>query len=165
MKVTVGAFKTTATTYLDFEESRNYYVANIDAKLAKNINLNVSYLKDKDGFIYETTSTGLNYTGIKNITISGEYGQNDSTVARMPSNGKAKAWMGKIKYAGAKTDKVGSFGAWVGYRNADPYFDVCELTTLDSARQANRKGPGDRHFVPTINATFESWANWENILR
>ncbi|SMC38932.1 S-layer homology domain-containing protein [Sporomusa malonica] len=133
--VTAGAFKSTATAYVGGDVDLNFYAANVGAKLGDNLNLSVSYLKDKDSVAYKTTSAGLNYTGIKNITVSGEFGQNDSDVAKVFDGEKAKAWMGKIQYAAAKKDQVGSLGVWAGYRNADPGFDVGELTTLDSARQ------------------------------
>jgi len=148
VKVTVGAFKTTQALYMIpadwYEQSGNFYAANVDAKVTNNLHVSLSYLKMHDdtlfgdyGGAYKTTSVGLNYTGIKNFTISGEYGQNDSDFTKMYDGDKAKAWMAKLQYAGAKKDKIGSFGAWVGYRNADQGFDVLELTTLDSARQTN----------------------------
>jgi hypothetical protein len=150
VKVAAGVFKKKGTTYPDFsaaseniwgvvdtaddanDYSLNFYAANIDAKLSKALDLSVSYLKDKDGVAYKTTSAGLNYTGIKNFTLNGEFGQNDSAVAKAYDGDKAKAWMGKVKYLGADPAKVGSLGVWVGYRSADPGFDVAALTTLDS---------------------------------
>ena len=144
VKVTVGAFKRSVSGYGTAEDwdmtaaeyaavtnsiENNFYAANIDAKLNKNLNLSLSYLADKESNIYNTTSAGLKYTGLNNFTISGEYGQNDSDLR---DGDKAKAWMGKIQYAGAQKDKVGSFGVWAGYRSADVGFDPAQLTTLDS---------------------------------
>jgi len=135
VKVTAGAFKTTLTDYAAGDDhALNFYAANIDAKVNSNLGLSVSYLKDKDGDAYKTTSAGLKYTGIKNFGISGEFGQNDSETAKDYDGSKAKAWMGQIKYAGAEKEKIGSLGVWVGYRNADPGFDAGEMTTLDSGR-------------------------------
>jgi len=150
VKVTAGAFKISElpyympdwlSSYSYYDVSANYRVANIDAKVTDNLHVSLSYLKDEDAYYYKTISAGLKYTGIKNFTISGEYGQNESEWAKITQNiisgdDKAKAWMAKIQYAGAKKDKVGSIGAWVGYRNADYGFDTLELTTLDSARQS-----------------------------
>jgi len=136
VKITVGAFKTTQPSYWLSDQSANYTAANIDAKVTDNLHVSLSYLKDEDSYIYKSTSAGLKYTGIKNFTIIGEYGQNKAEKIKDWSGfDTAKAWMAKLQYAGAKKDKVGSFGAWVGYRNADNNFDVCELTTLDSGRQ------------------------------
>ncbi|WP_094606077.1 hypothetical protein SPSIL_007470 [Sporomusa silvacetica DSM 10669] len=144
VKVTVGAFKTSGTNYYWYDEdiSANFQVANIDAKVTDNLHVSLSYLKMDDDYYgksaYKSTSVGLNYTGIKNFTVSGEYGQNDSDVTKdwYSSDGeKAKAWMAKIQYAGAQKDKIGSFGAWIGYRKADLGFDLCQFTTLDSGSQ------------------------------
>ena len=122
VKVAGGAFK--------FDDV-NVTVGNIDAKVNKNLNISASYLKDDNSAWYKTTSAGLKYTGIKNFTVTGEYGKNkaDST--------DAKAWMGQLKYAGADTDKVGSIGVWVGYRSAETGFDPAGLTTLDSGLTDN----------------------------
>ena len=149
VKVAVGGFKYTGNPYfsdaIDFK--KNFIAANVDAKVNSNLTLSASYLKDDDGGLsvlgvpfsiagddnaYKTISYGLSYTGIKNFTISGEYGQNSSDIAKDSNDGsKAKAWMGKIKYLGADPAKVGSLGVWVGYRNADAAFDAANITTLD----------------------------------
>ena len=112
----------------------NYYAANIDAKLDKNLGLSLSYLQDKDRDFYKTYSAGLKFTGIKNFTISGEYGENDSDYAnKQQGDDKAKAWMAKVKYKGAQKGKVGTYGIWAGYRNADQGFDPAVMTTLDNS--------------------------------
>jgi len=136
VKVTAGAFKRDIETY-DEEESDNlnFYTANIDARLGKNVDLTLSYLKDKDAEYYKTWSAGLNYTGIKNFTISGEYGVNDSDEANLWQNGDdAKAWFAKIQYKGADRDRAGSYGIWAGYRDAERGFDAAEMTALDGGR-------------------------------
>jgi len=142
VKVTVGAFKTTQPRYfpmagvVGFDETLNFTVANIDAKVTDKLHVSLSYLKDKNSYAYKSTSAGLKYTGINNFTITGEYGQNKQKNLKVWSGfDKADAWMGKILYKGAAGDKVGSFGAWVGYRKADDNFDVCELSTIDSGHQ------------------------------
>ncbi|MBP2664993.1 MAG: S-layer protein [Firmicutes bacterium] len=145
VKVTLGAFKTTQT-YIEWasalERNGNFQAANIDAKITDNLHVSLSYLKDQDGNYYKTSSAGIKYTGIKNFTINGEYGQNESKIVKKfapllsSPEENPKAWMGKILYKGAKGDKVGSFGTWVGYRNADFGFDSCDLTTLDSGNQS-----------------------------
>jgi hypothetical protein len=129
VKVTAGAFK---------HSDLNFYAGNIDAKLNDKLSLTASYLKDKNSEAYKTLSGGLNYTGLKNFTISGEYGQNDSDNANSKNtdNDAAKAWMAKLAYKGADRTQAKSFGIWVGYRNADVGFDPGVLTTLDSGDTA-----------------------------
>lgn len=114
--------------------TKSFVAANMDAKIAKNLNVTVSYLKDKQGQSYNTVAAGFQYTGLANVTVIGEYAQNNATGAKNANNNsKAKGWMGKIKYLGAQGDKVGSMGVWAGYRKADSGFDPSALTTLDSA--------------------------------
>ena len=138
VKVTVGAFKTTQTIDFSLKDvSANYYAVNIDAKVADNLHISLSYLKDEDSTLYKSTSAGFNYTGIKNFAVTGEYGKNSF------KENAPKAWMAKLKYAGAKNDKVGSHGLWVGYRDADMDFDLCQLTTIDSARTVSEYYFGD----------------------
>ena len=117
LKVTAGAFK-----YKD----ANYTAGNVAFKLGKNVNFTASYLGDDQGTTtYDSTAAGFNYTGWKNFTVSGEYGQNDSDVAKNANSGdKAKAWVSRIKYQGAKPDKVHSFGLYTSYRSADAKFDT-----------------------------------------
>ncbi|WP_371373726.1 porin [Sporomusa aerivorans] len=135
VKVTAGAFKKDAETYDNKDIDANYIAANIDAQLNKNLNLTASYLADKDDNYYKTTSAGLKYSGIKNFTVTGEYGENDSDAANGNHNGDAaKAWMAQLKYRGAERDRVGSLGIWAGYRSAEKGFDPLELTTLDAGR-------------------------------
>jgi len=146
VKVTAGVFKRDQNAY-DYDKADtstknlerlhgnlNYYAANIDAKLDKNLGLSLSYLQDKDSDFYKTYSAGLKFTGIKNFTISGEYGENDSDYAnKQQGDDKAKAWMTKVQYKGAQKGKVGTYGIWAGYRNAEQGFDPAVMTTLDNS--------------------------------
>ena len=133
--VTAGAFKKKDSTCYDGTYDLNFVAANIDAQVNKNLNLTASYLADEDDNVYKTTSFGVKYTGIKNFTVTGEYGENDSDFANAANdNDAAKAWMGQIKYRGAQSNKVGSMGIWAGYRSAEAGFDPGELTTLDCGR-------------------------------
>ncbi|WP_371363069.1 hypothetical protein SRRS_40510 [Sporomusa rhizae] len=132
VRVTAGAFK---------KGDLNFTLGNIGFKLSDNLNVTASYLADdKDGTanLYDTTAAGLKYTGLKNFTISGEYGKNDSDYAKAQnSNDASKAWMGKIKYRGANGQKANSYGLWVGYRSAEAGFDNKSLSTLDITDQAD----------------------------
>lgn len=97
-----------------------------------NLNISASYLADdNDGKatngtanLYDSTAFGLKYTGLKNFTLTGEYGQNDSDVAKDKNSGdKSKAWASRIQYLGANPSKVKSYGLYVSYRKAEPGFD------------------------------------------
>ncbi|CQR70567.1 Outer membrane protein alpha precursor [Sporomusa ovata DSM 2662] len=135
VKVAVGAFKKEGELcYFGTDYDMNFVAANIDAQINKNLNMTASYLADKDDDLYKTTSVGLKYTGIKDFTVTGEYGENDSDLANLANGDKAKAWMAQLKYRGAQSNKVGSMGVWVGYRSAEFGFDPGELTTLESGR-------------------------------
>lgn len=137
IKVTAGSFQYTPSG----DSAKSFVAANVETKVAKDLNFSFSYLKDKQGKSYNTVATGFQYTGLKNLAIIGEYAQNNATDAKNANNNsKAKGWMGKIKYLGAQGDKVGSIGVWAGYRKADPGFDPAILTTLDSAIQDTTTG-------------------------
>ncbi|MGL5512183.1 MAG: S-layer homology domain-containing protein [Sporomusa sp.] len=124
-----------ATDNAKLHGNLNYYAANIDAKLDKNLGLSLSYLQDKDSDFYKTYSAGLKFTGIRNFTISGEYGENDSDYAKdMQGDDQAKAWMAKVQYKGAQKSKVGTYGIWAGYRDAEQGFDPAQMTTLDQGK-------------------------------
>ena len=137
VKVMAGVFKRDFDTYdkSKVSGSLDFYTANIDAKLGKDANLTISYLQDKDDEYYKTWSAGLNYRGIKNFTLSGEYGQNDADYANSYNSGdEAKGWFAKLKYKGANRMNPGSYGIWAGYRDAEKGFDPGEFTTLDGGR-------------------------------
>ncbi|WP_371363071.1 hypothetical protein SRRS_40520 [Sporomusa rhizae] len=142
VKIGAGAFKRSGDDYENKHYDLNFVAGNISADLNKNFNLTASYLKDDaDKTIYKTTAFGVKYKGIKNLTVTGEYASNDSDYAKNSdyhAGDAAKAWMAQLKYRGAKQDNIGSYGVWLGYRNADQYFDPGELTTLTSGRFADR---------------------------
>ncbi|MGL5512184.1 MAG: S-layer homology domain-containing protein [Sporomusa sp.] len=126
-------------------DNLNYYAANIDAKVNKSLAVSLSYLQDKDSDFYKTYSAGLEFTGIKNFTVSGEYGENDSDYAKLAevNNDKAQAWVAKVQYKGAQKSKVGSYGIWVGYRDAEQGFDPAVLTTIDGGNISKDWGKAD----------------------
>jgi hypothetical protein len=47
-------------------------------------------------------------------------------------SGGANAYVASVKYRGADLSKPGSFGAWIGYRNADTGFDMLSMTDADA---------------------------------
>lgn len=113
----------------------NLQAGNLAYAVDKNLTLSASYLEDKRNTIYKSGAVGLRYTGIQNIALSSEYGKNDSDVAKAKNdNSSAKAWYARVKYLGADSAKDHSYGLWVGYRKADPGFD---LYTFGSAGGVN----------------------------
>ncbi|SMC38970.1 S-layer homology domain-containing protein [Sporomusa malonica] len=124
VKVTAGAFKKAVA---------NYTIGNISADVAKNLNVTASYIEDKDATaLYETTAAGISYNGFGKFAISGEFAKNDV------NDIDAKATMAKVKYGVAKANEVNSFGAWVGYRQAEAGFDIKGLTTYDFTAAAGK---------------------------
>ncbi len=105
-------------------ENLNFVAGNIDFKVNKNLNITASYLADENDVYYKSTSAGLKYTGLKDFTITGEYGQNDSDTAKDKNDGdKSKAWASRLMYKGANASKVHSFGLYTSYRKAEAGFD------------------------------------------
>ena len=119
IRVTAGAFK-----YSTF----NMVMGHADFKLNKALHLTVSHMSDDgDGVTanqYDDNSAGFVYTGLKNLTINGEYAENASDFAKsVNGNEKSKAWASRVKYLGATPSKVGTYGIAVSYRHAEPGFD------------------------------------------
>ncbi|HEY3423664.1 MAG TPA: S-layer homology domain-containing protein [Negativicutes bacterium] len=140
LKVLAGAAKYNAD--YDLPDNLNlphanltYY--NVGYDINSKLNISASYLKDKDNALYKSTAAGLAYTFSDKFAVSGEYGKNDSAVAKQANgNDAAKAWIGKVKYRGADGLKDHSYGIWVGYRKADANFDPVTFDTLDGADAA-----------------------------
>ena len=166
VKVTVGAVKTNSKTApyrtgatlngKAINADTNLAFANIDANINKNLNMVATYLADEDDDIYKTTTAGLKYKGIKNFTIFGEYGENDSDYANQQNNGDAaKGWYSQIKYRGAQKNVVGSSGIWVSYRSAEDGFDPSGLTTWDSGRTSKDTSYNNMDNVKGLDYGFE----------
>jgi hypothetical protein len=47
-------------------------------------------------------------------------------------SGGANAYVASVKYRGADLNKPGSFGTWIGYRNADTGFDMLSMSDCDA---------------------------------
>ncbi len=144
VKVTVGAYKYAKTPQsastvkndngvvtavpATVGESGNYTIGNIAFKLSNTLNVSASYLADDndDNKLnkYDSIAAGLKYTGLKNFTVTGEYGENRSDFAKaLQSGDNAKAWASRVAYLGANPAKVHSFGVYVSYRKAETGFD------------------------------------------
>ena len=147
-QLTLAAFKNEAVfTSLD-PADLNIIAANLLHRASKNLDLTLAYAKSKkqdlndlwsyhdlsDADLINTWALGAKYTGIKNITLTGEYGRNNSDAAKgfkdatvyyatgETDYSAADAWVAQVKYKGAQWDKPHSYGVWVGYRKAEPGF-------------------------------------------
>jgi len=162
IRVTVGAFKLNDGLY-----SNNYTAGNIDFKLSKNFNLSASYLgddADDNANQYDSTAAGLKYTGLKNFTVTGEYAQNDSDWAKSQNDGdKSKAWASRIKYLGADSSKVHSYGLYVSYRKAEAGFDNRNLN--DFSDMTNWNGLKEMDDIKGLDYGFEYTLFKNGILR
>lgn len=112
----------------------NMQFASFTAPLFDNaLNFDASYLKDNNnGMAYKVWGVGLNYSGISNINIMGEYAQNKSKLAQIPGvQDKAKAYKAQVKWQGADKKTPNTWGLWYAYKKWDPNFDPADLTTDD----------------------------------
>ncbi len=109
----------------------NLEFADVKFNLDKNLRLTTTYVKDKDSIAYKTWSAGLDFSGIENVKITGEYGKNAADKAQY-NGSDAKSWYAQVKYGAAKGKEVNSVGFWVLYSKADPNFDSADLTWFDS---------------------------------
>lgn len=139
----VGDFKLTAAggkagnisypTGTASQISLNLMAGNMEYLGLKNTSITAAYLQDKHQEYIDTYAAGFKYTGLGNYDVKCEFGQNRSDVAKLLSSSSgAKAYVASVKYRGAKLNKPGSFGAWVGYRNADSGFDVLSMGDSDT---------------------------------
>lgn len=145
------------------------YAANLDYQASKDLNITAVYAKSKEqngrltmfgvpitstyrGDVLDTWAIGFGYKGIKDVTITGEYGQNKSDLAKIMNqiytgdDDDPKAWVAEIKYKGAEWTKPHTYGFWVGYRDAEPGFngitgDPMWETVSYVAPMNNVKGP------------------------
>lgn len=132
-KVSFGnAVKT--TVYSGKKTDYSWLLADTQFRLNKNTNISLAYVSngedaDKGLDFYDSKAVGVEYTGISNINLQGEYGVNTAANAKAYNDGKsAKGMYLKAKYKGANPFTVGTSGAWVGYRKADNGFDRLQYT-------------------------------------
>lgn len=118
---------------LAIAKTLNMQFASLTTPVFDGLNFDASYLKDNNGgWAYKTWAVGLNYSGISNINIMGEYGQNKSKLAQITGvQDKAKAYKAQIKWQGADKKTPNTWGLWYAYRKWDTNFDPADLTTED----------------------------------
>ncbi|SMC46832.1 S-layer homology domain-containing protein [Sporomusa malonica] len=125
MKTTIYSGKKTDYTWL---------LADTQFKLNKNTKMLFAYTSNNKGSdtgldFYDSKAVGLEYTGIPNFNLQGEYGVNTATNAKLFNGGDSpKGMYIRAKYKGANPFAVGTLGAWVGYRKADNGFDILQYT-------------------------------------
>jgi hypothetical protein len=107
-------------------------LADVKFNLTPELGMTLAYSKDNEkgmNNLYDEYAIGLEYKGITNFNIKGEWGQNRSEqIKNLHSFGlgakpTADAYYVQAKYKGANPFKVGSFGATLTYVHADPGFD------------------------------------------
>ncbi|CQR70563.1 Outer membrane protein alpha precursor [Sporomusa ovata DSM 2662] len=154
IKVTGFAFKK-EDKYDGTAKNLNFAAGNIDFKVNQNLNITASYLADQDEIYYKSVAAGLKYTGWKDFTVTGEYGENDSYTANNSAhNGDtAKAWASRIKYKGAVASKAHSYGLYVSYRKAESGFDPVNWN--DFTDSANWKGIKEMDDIKGVDYGFE----------
>ena len=104
------------------------------ASKATTLNGGYYQFKDKDGVaIFDNKDktkvweAGLTTHLTSDWALSGSYGESDANVEN-------KAYYAELGYKGADKAKVGSYGAWVNYRNLDA--NASPKTTIDGAYTA-----------------------------
>lgn len=117
-----------------------YAMADARINVSKTATLSLGYVKDEPGTVhypyagvtgpfyktrlYEDYAVGLEYKGMPNLNLKGEYAVNHSPWAKAMNDGNAKAYFTTLKYKGANPFVPGSFGLRLEYKYADPGFDA-----------------------------------------
>jgi len=112
----------------------NMLAANVAYQATDNLDLTAVYAKNREGDfgldMVDTWALGFGYKGLKNVTVTGEFGQNNADIAKIENamwgdGFKApSAWTIQAKYKGAEWKKTHTWGFWVGYRDAEPGFNA-----------------------------------------
>ncbi|WP_094606822.1 hypothetical protein SPSIL_034430 [Sporomusa silvacetica DSM 10669] len=122
------------TIYSGKKTDYSWLLADMQFKLNEHTSMFFAYDSDKHKEYYNSKAVGLEYTGIPNINLKGEYGVNTAVNAKAVNDGNSpKGMYIKAKYKGANPFAVGSAGAWVGYRKGDNGFDSHQYTGALSA--------------------------------
>ncbi|WP_373657639.1 hypothetical protein [Sporomusa acidovorans] len=112
-----------------------YYAVDTAYTIDKDKKIVATLWKDDDKELlnaYNTVTLGYQQQLNSKWVFSGEYGRNDSNLAQHENGGAANAFFARIKCQGAIPSKVGSSGASLTYIKADPYFDPCSNTLLET---------------------------------
>jgi len=103
----------------------NYRAGDMQYNLSKDFNISLAYSADKQKEFYNSTAVGFEYKAAPQLTLTGEYGINRSTLAKSASGlSKPYAYFLKAQYKGANPFVTGSTGAWVQFEKATDGFDL-----------------------------------------
>jgi S-layer homology domain. len=117
------------TIYSGKKTDYSWLLADTQFKLNEHTSMLFAYNSDKHKENYNSKAVGLEYTGIPNINLQGEYGVNTASNAKTANDGNSpKGMFIKAKYKGANPFAVGTSGAWIGYRKSDNGFDLLQYT-------------------------------------
>ncbi len=106
----------------------NYRFGDAKFNLHKDLVMSLAYRADKKKMLYEAAAVGMEYKGLPNMVITGEYAKNTASLAKMVNGGDdTTAFYLKLKYRGANPMVVGSKGFHIQYKKADPGFDLQPL--------------------------------------
>jgi len=104
----------------------NFRFGDVKFNLNKDLLMSLAYRADKDKLLYDAAAVGLEYKGLENVVITGEYARNTATLAQYDGD-DTNAFYLKAKYRGANPMVVGSNGFHIQYKKADPNFDLQPL--------------------------------------
>lgn len=113
--------------------NHNFYGVDAAYDIDKDKKIIATLWQNGDKDVYKTVTMGYKQNITKDWVASGEYGRNDSTLAKDNNGGSAaKAYFARVKYQGADPAKLGSSGVSLTYIKADPYFDPCSDTLIET---------------------------------
>ncbi|SMC46926.1 hypothetical protein [Sporomusa malonica] len=113
--------------------NHNFYGVDAAYDIDKDKKIIATLWQNGDKDVYKTATMGYKQNINEDWVVSGEYGRNDSTLAKDNNGGSAaKAYFARVKYQGADPAKLGSSGVSLTYIKADPYFDPCSDTLLET---------------------------------
>jgi len=104
----------------------NFRLADVKFNLNKDLAMSLAYRADQDELLYDAAAVGLEYKGMPNWDLSGEYARNKASLAQYNGD-DTNAYYVKAKYKGANPMVVGSNGFHIQYKKADPNFDLQPL--------------------------------------
>lgn len=119
----LGVLASNATTFYGIDAAYN---VDTDKKIV------ATMWQDADKDYYKTTTLGYLQKLDKDWVFTGEYGRNDSNLAKHENGSAAKAFFARFKYHGADPAKVGTDGVAITYIKADPFFDPCSDTLIET---------------------------------
>lgn len=107
--------------------NRTFNMGDAKFKVVPNLLMSLAFKDDRSqgmSHFYDQKAVGLQYTGIPELVLDGEYTRNVADFAKAEDLGSVPSgYFLRIKYKGANPFALGSSGAWVEYKHADPGVD------------------------------------------